>query len=440
MSFRQNLTRARSHIVFIVALLCGLALVIYLEGLGDISIGRRQEDPMQRFAQMQPLPLAVTGAVDAQHLDYARIAWHYFENNTDPDTGLAGSADKYPSTTMWETGSYLVAIVSAQRLGLLTPELAEARAAKVLDSLGRIVLFEDSLPNKAYDIRSLQMVDYTNKPTTVGLGWSALDIARVLATFEIVERNFPDLAPAVQRLVAKWDLDRVVKDGQLNGANVVDGLVRENQEGRVGYEQYAAKAMMLFGYDAAYALDVEKNLMIKDVDGVPIPVDTRLNRRQTPALTTSEPYLFDGLEFGFDARSQLFATAVYRAQEMRFRKTGILTAVSEGHITEAPYFAYASVWGGGDDWAVLTFQGDRIDSLRTLSTKAAFGWDALFATEYTSELVAAVAPFADPARGWPEGIYEAGDKVNGSYTANTNALVLAALAFRADGPLLRPVR
>ena len=131
---------------------------------------------------------------------------------------------------------------------------------------------------------------------------------------------------------------------------------------------------------------------------------------------------------GFDSLTHLFATAVYRAQEMRYRRSGVLTGVSEGHLSVEPYFAYASVWGGGQDWAVLTFSGDRIDSRRTLSTKAAFGWDALFATEYTSELMKAIRPIADPARGWPEGIYEQDGAVNGSMTANTNATVLSAEA------------
>jgi hypothetical protein len=437
MSFRQNLTRARGHIIFVVALLAGLALVLYLEGVGTLALAGRQADPAEAFTDIVPLPLAVTGETDADHLAYARIAWRYFQNNTDPKTGLAGSADKYPSTTMWETGSYLVGTVAAGQLGLIPKDEARARISKVFVSLSQMELFEDSLPNKAYDIRSLQMVDYTNKPTSVGLGWSALDIGRLLATFAIVQRNYPELSPAIEHLLTSWDLDRVVRDGELNGASVVDGLVRENQEGRFGYEQYAAKGMMLYGYDATRAIDTRGTLMVKVVEGVPVPVDTRLNRNQTPALTTSEPYLFDGLEFGFDARTRLYATAVYRAQEMRFRRTGILTAVSEGHITEPPYFAYASVWGGGAPWAVMTFQGERIDSRRTLSTKAAFGWDALFATEYTAELVAAMAPLGNPDKGWPEGIYEAGNKVNGSYTANTNAVVLAAMAFRAHGPLIR---
>lgn len=157
----------------------------------------------------------------------------------------------------------------------------------------------------------------------------------------------------------------------------------------------------------------------------------------TPAFAVSEPYLFDDLEFGFDARSVRFATSIYAAQESRYRETGILTAVSESHIDQAPYFIYSSVWGGGADWAVMSFNGDRLDSKRTITTKAAFAWDALFGTDYTRKLVAKVAPLGDRERGWPEGIYEADGTTNTSVTANTNAVVLASLAFRAHGPLIR---
>jgi hypothetical protein len=213
--------------------------------------------------------------------------------------------------------------------------------------------------------------------------------------------------------------------------------LRRDQEGRVGYEQYAAKAMMLFGYDVYNAYDAESHLMVRDVEGHPIPVDTRLHRNITPAFTVSEPYLFDGLEFGFDARSARFATSIYSAQEARYRNSGILTAVSESHIDVAPYFIYSSVWGGGAPWAVLTFRGDRLDSKRTITTKVSFAWDALFGTDYTRELMAAIVPLGDTERGWPEGIYEIDGTTNSSVTVNTNAVVLASLAFRAHGPLIR---
>lgn len=88
----------------------------------------------------------------------------------------------------------------------------------------------------------------------------------------------------------------------------------------------------------------------------------------------------------------------------------------------------------------MTFRGERLDSKRTTTTKVAFAWDALFGTDYTRELVAALGPLGDPERGFPEGIYEADGKTNTSVTTNTNAVVLASLAFKAHGPLIRAAR
>lgn len=437
MRFRQNLVRARGHIVFILGVIGGLMVVTWLEQAGPSAAGQAPVTALAAIEATTPLPLTIPGRSSAADLDHAAIAWTYFTNNTDPDTGLANSVDGYPSTTMWETGSLIVAVVAAERLALIDAAEARARLSAILTSLDRLPLFQDSLPNKAYDTRSLKMVDYANRPTQQGLGWSALDMARLMSALAIARGAHPDLAPAIAAATDGWRLDRMVRDGQLYGTSVVDGEVRENQEGRLGYEQYAAKAMMLSGFDVVRAYDPVDRAMIRSVMGQDIPVDTRLHRGRIPAFVVSEPYLFDGLEFGFDARSSRIASAVYLAQQARHDQTGHLTAVTETHLDEAPFFAYSTVWGGGAPWSVLTFQGDRIDSRRTLATKAAFGWDALYGTPYTAQLVDAVTPTADPLRGWPEGLYEADGTINGSVTANTNALVLAALAFKATGPLLR---
>ncbi|WP_108502425.1 DUF3131 domain-containing protein [Paracoccus indicus] len=440
MGFRRNLVHARGHIIFILGLIAGLFLVIWLEDLGERSArggAGGGHDLMQTFDEITPLPLAVRGESSAQDLEHARIAWTYFVNNTDATTGLANSVNNYPSTTMWETGSYIVAILSAERLALIEAPEARDRIARVLDSIGKMRLFEDALPNKAYNTRTQELVDYANKPSDLGLGWSALDVARIMSAFGLAQQAHPDLAPAIAAVTDRWALDRMVRDGELIGTNIAGNEVRHDQEGRVGYEQYAAKAMMLHGYDVYRAYEVRDNLMIRTVLDQPIPVDTRMHRATTPAFVVSEPYLFDGLEFGFDARSHRFATAIYKAQQARFEQTGQLTAVTESHLSEEPYFAYATVWGAGAEWAVLTFQGERIDSRRTMATKAAFGWDALFGTEYTAKLVQAITPLVDPQKGWPEGIYETTGGVNGSVTANTNAVVLAALSFKATGPLIR---
>lgn len=450
MSFRDNLIKARSHITFLVALGLGLALVITLEKTIDTrkaesadmtetaqAPAELAQSPLAAFEDVTPLPLAITGTTTPDDLAHARIAWRYFENNTHPETGLVNSADKYPSTTMWETGSYFIAVISADLLGLIEKEEAEARITLALGTLAQMRLFDDILPNKAYNVQTSALVDYGNRPIERGLGWSALDIARMVGALGQVQNSYPDLAPQIGTVMATWNLDQMVEDGRLIGGNIADENLRRDQEGRVGYEQYAAKAMMLFGFDMVNAYNAEDHLMVKEVLGQPIPVDSRLHRNITPAFTVSEPYIFDGLEFGFDARSHRFATAIYLAQEARFRETGVLTAVSESHLDEAPYFVYSSVWGGGAPWAVMTFQGERLDSKRTVTTKVAFAMDALFGTDYTRELIAAIAPLGNPERGWPEGIYEIDGSTNASVTTNTNATVLAALAFRAHGPLIQ---
>ncbi len=448
MSFRENLIKARSHIVFLIALGCGLGIVVSIEAKksneSDGVVTKADEvmgvsSPMDAFENLSSLPLATARPSTPEDLANARIAWQYFVNNTNDETGLVNSANGYPSTTMWETGSYFVAVISADLLGLIESDAAKDRISKALDTLATMRLFDDSLPNKAYNVQTGELVDYGNNPVERGLGWSALDIARIVGAFGHVEQNYPDLSPKIALVMARWDLPQMVENGQLIGGNMVDGNLRRDQEGRVGYEQYASKAMMLYGFDMYRAYQTDEYLMVREVFGQPIPVDNRLHRNITPAFTVSEPYLFDGLEFGFDARSIKFASAIYNAQEARWAETGTFTAVSETHIDVAPYFVYSSVWGGGAPWAVMTFSGDRMDSRRTISTKAAFAWDALFDTDYTQQLVAQVSPLGELAKGFPEGIYEADGTTNSSVTTNTNAVVLAALAFSAHGPLIRSI-
>lgn len=448
MTFRENLVNARSHIIFIVALLLGLAMVIFLDSkiknlergnllvdLGDKAPSFSTTGPIGAFNYVEPLPLAKPAPLDAKYLAYAKTAWIYFENNTDAKTGLVNSTDGYPSTTMWETGSYIMAVTSADLLGLIDQKEAQMRLDKMLTSLTSQRLFDDILPNKAYNAKTNELVDYANKPSKRGLGWSALDISRIMSGLVLIERQYPELSPKVEKLISRWDLNKMVSAGMLLGGNLDKDKLRFDQEGRVGYEQYAAKAMMLRGFDMFAAYDVTRHLMVKYVEDQPIAVDDRLHRNVAPAFAVSEPYLFDGLEFGYDTGSHHIATAMYKAQEARFQRQSILTAVSETHLNVEPYFIYSSVWGGGEPWAVLSFKGERLDSKRTVAIKVAFAWDALFQTEYTKMLVEKLAPLGDPKKGFPEGLFESDGKTNTTITTNTNAVILASLAYRAFGPL-----
>jgi hypothetical protein len=300
-------------------------------------------------------------------------------------------------------------------------------------------LFDRVLPNKAYNTSSLAMVDYNNHATDRGIGWSALDIARVLIPLTILKRDYPAHAAEVDQITGRWDLSHAVRHGALVGGGVqTDGSTEVHQEGRVGYEQYAAKALILMGFDAYQAYRTDRTVSFVPVDGVQIPVDSRsADTYAAQVYATTEPYMLDGMELGFDERSRKFAEQIYLAQQARFNQTGQLTAVSEGHLDRPPSFAYDTVYGNGAAWAVLTDKGVRLDNLRTLSTKTAFSLDALYNTPYTVKLVNNAVSLNDPSVGWLEGRYEADGKPDTAETANTNGIILEGLHFRALGPLLR---
>ena len=71
-----------------------------------------------------------------------------------------------------------------------------------------------------------------------------------------------------------------------------------------------------------------------------------------------------------------------------------------------------------------------------MALKAAIGLWVLWPTAYTDSLFAAVSREFDLDRGVYEGVLEAGGRI-GTFTANTNGIILEALAYKVKGPMLR---
>jgi hypothetical protein len=370
--------------------------------------------------------------------DQAETAWAYLAANTDPTTGLVASVAGFPATTLWDTGSYLAGLIAAERLGIVARNELDRRAARLLESLARLPLVEGRLPNKSIDTRTLAMLTYDGKPAPGGVGWSALDIARIVVPLVALERAHPAHAAAVGRVLHTWDLGAAVRDGQLLGSSRgADGVLVLHQEGRLGYEQYAARALLLLGLDSLAAAQAGRHLGWAEVEGVEVPADDRTAERWgAHGYTLSEPYLLTGLELGWDGAMRELGWRVYLAQAARYAATGRLTAVTEDHLDRAPHFIYASVWSAGRPWMTLAPDGSDASGSRLLSTKAAFAWDALYGTDYTRRLVEAVQVTRAPGKGWLAGRYEADGSVNAVLSLNTNAVILESLCYRAHGPLL----
>lgn len=368
----------------------------------------------------------------------AKVAWRYFERNIQPKTGLVNSVDNYPSTTMWDAGSSLMAMISAERLQLIRHQYFEDLASKALRALQTLQLYDGKLPNKVYNTESLAMVNYANLPAPEGLGWSAIDVARLTVPLMIIMKDYPALADLASGVIDRMDIDHMIIKGELFGGRFdTNGKPERVQEGRLGYEEYSAEALLRLGRDTRVARRVDDTINFTEILGIRIASDSRAKETYgANVVTTSEPYLLYGLEFGFDADIGAIAESLIGVQEERWRRTGILTALTEGHIDQAPYFVYNGIIANGTMWSSISPGGDRLADVRTLSVKAALGWHALYDNDYTKQLQRRIAKAADPDNGWRQGFYEVDGRVNKALTANTNAVVLEALCFMRHGPFL----
>ncbi|MEH2222650.1 DUF3131 domain-containing protein [Nostoc sp.] len=378
----------------------------------------------------------ITTPLTSEEQTYARASWQYFVKNYQPATGFTNSTGGYPSGTLWDMGNYLMALNAARWLNLTDQADFDSRLNKFLTTLSSLKLFEDALPNKVYNAATAQMVDYGNNPLERGLGWSALDVGRILAAFDVIRTCHPQYNDWLKGIIAKWQVARSLKDEQLYGATVLpDNKTLLVQEGRLGYEEYAARGYQLWGFSASKAIALEP-LKLVEVNGVQIPVDTRdFQTTNANNYVVSESYILDGIEFGLQGELADFAARVLDVQKRRFDTTGQLTAVTEDNIDQAPYFLYNTVYANGTNWATITDTNQPYPQFRSLSTKAAFGWRYLFPDNaYAQKVFDAVKDLRSPDdSGYYAGIYEESKQPNKALTGNTNGLILEILYYKARG-------
>jgi hypothetical protein len=379
-------------------------------------------------------PAAGSRPLSVEDLDSARTAWRYFPRNRQAETGLVDGVQGYGYVTAWDIGSTIAGLVSAERLGLIDAGEFDPWLERLLATLGSMPLYNAELPNREYDTGTARMVDIANRPSGRGSGWSALDIGRLLVWLAIVSRWYPQHADGVRAVVGRWRFERLATGGAMHGTMVRGAGEDLRQEGRLGYEQYAAAGFALWGVDlpTAFARDAVREV---EVSGVRLHHDTR-----NLAFLTSDPFILAAIEEGgIDRAFEELTAAVYLAQQRRAEETGVLTAVGEDSIDAPPWFVYNTVWIDGEAWRPVGHDGRPAADRRSLSTKAAFGWWAVFPGDYSARLVAAVRPSLATESGYQAGLYEQDGRVNRALNVNTNAVVLESLLYvqRGRQPFLR---
>ncbi|MCE9908842.1 MAG: DUF3131 domain-containing protein [Hafnia sp.] len=389
-------------------------------------------------------PMLFTGkALSSEQLLWAKTAWRYVQNNTQPDSGLVNGKDRYPVTSLWNIGDTLIALTAARNLNIISQIEFDSRLSALLTTLANLPLTPAGTPASFYNTVDGSL--NTQHPAAT----QAQDLARLLVGMRMVIGYFPEYRTFVERSIMRWDFCSVVNqeglplDGQQQN-NQWDTQVIDDTE----YSDYSRAAFALWGFSPSQqALPFKTAILF----GLPIDYTTRDPRlSETPAGVESTPYILTGIELGWtmpegatstNTRMENRAKLVYQVQEIRWQKDKILTARSQYSRSTAPWEVYDSIFSNGYPWNTLADNNRYMPELALLSTRAIFGLWALWDTPFTNALMQLGSLHRDIEHGWFEGRYEISGGYNHTYTLTTNTLVLEALLFKSTGaPLIKPVR
>lgn len=387
-----------------------------------------------------------TARIDAltpKEREWARIAWRYFENNTQPQTGLVNGSDKQPRATLWQMGDTLIALLAARDLGLVNEPEFDARLTRLLGTLNRLTLTDTRTPGRLYSTQTASPIDFSGKPAKSG--WSAKDMARLMLALRLTAERAPQYREYLDKIILRWNFCPVIDDeGELRSASMqnVQPMIRD--ELRLGESEYAASAFRLWGFAPDKALNPPSQHVI--LFQRRLAVDARDPRTTwQPSLLTTLPAMLPGLEFGWqlpgvssDLQKTLRTRAegIWLSQKTRWEQDKVLTARADFYLTQAPWHVEDTVWGNGYALNTLGDDGKYYPRLAQVSTKAVFVLWALWDNDYTDSLMAVTRHLNRPQQGWFEGRVEATGDINPTLTLSTNAMVLEALLYKHNaGPL-----
>lgn len=421
---------------------CALAAGALLAGCGVVSsqLGKARD------AALHEGDVGRYGRLNAQELQWAKVAWRYFENNTNPDNGLVNSFDRYPTFSMWHAADYMAALAAAHDFGLIDAREFDSRMSRLLKFLNTMDLSEGSVPNKLYNSLTGKMISYANQPGDIG--WSAIEVGRLLTWMRIIGGRYPQYQEYFDKAVLRWNFCQVIDNcGAMSGVSRENGQRSSYQEGRLGYEQVGAAGFAAWGFDASRIWNSPRIESVT-ILGVRVPYDARDPRiTGAPSSALTMPYVLMGMELGWrypggadappaGADYRDMAERIYRAQEARFRREGVLTARSDYQMREPPYAVTDGVFVSGFPWNTVGADGKEYEKLALVSTRAAFGMWVLWPGEYTDRLMQAVQPLHHPERGWFEGRLEHSGAALETVSLSTNAMVLETLLFKVRGRLM----
>lgn len=368
-------------------------------------------------------------------LQDAKAAWSYFERAGGAHLGMAAPNiwpegnrfGSYDIVTMWDTGSIVLATISAHALKLIDDKTFDRRIGGIKSFLQKATYRHGAnrLPNFRTRVDSGVPVEG---------GYDATDTGRLYVALHVLKAYSG----------GEHDLMKTASDWKV-AATVIGGRLHDIKNGGVGpaqsniYRYYVSRG---YGFSG-----VAHDPVYKGADPTSSPEARAAFIAELAAIgpISTEPSLLEQVEVGASPFSQVIAEELGRAQERRHAETGRLTCVSEGPIEVEPWFTYQGYdlarATGEWAWTVYPSVTDKrwatnefAERFRMVNTKAAFLWFAAAPSGYTQALWTHVRQKARARQfGFHPGVYEASGRAPTNIDGNTNAVILQAVAYALGG-------
>lgn len=424
MRTRDALLSARSYITILLGFLLGFAIVVWVEK----QMPTRVESSGGMVLSKDFPPLPTSRALTFEEAIWARVAWQYYVNNTQPN-GLPNAQDGQAWFSLWSAGSYLLAVIAAQQLHILSEAESDARISNALATLGGLPLTPQGVPAAYYHSDTLKIL---GKPES-----SAIGMGRLLVALQTLLWRSPQHAEAVRDLFNRWQVGAlIVTSGATQAAAPLHhwALASDEPRNSFGYRLYASHTLRLIDSAAGLAVtNPPEGQQMIDIDGIMVPDEgLRTPWGRQPSLI-SLPYLLTGLELGFDAQSAEIAFRIMQIQQRRHSLRVRKPPISTDYAEPAPDFINDLPNRQPVDHEALRDAPPELTAIT--STRSAFAWYALFRNSWSEALRQQAQVLQVPGKGWQRG-HNLNNSVNSVIDADTNAIVLESLAYIAHGQML----
>lgn len=363
----------------------------------------------------------------------AAKAWSYFEWGARTFGGLVpstaweenGSLRGYEFATMWDLGSNLLALISAERLGIIDTNNFEESAVRLLKFIDA-EKFEFQQARLPLLERSLSSSETSHR------GFDTADTGRLLIALRALDKHTGG-AFGIRPMVESWGLEATLVDSKCHDVSQRGRLKPKHD---TSYANYFAAGYRLWGFDVSPVFDW------------PSP-DTNMDQavRTYRAMAqrgriASEPHLTEEMELGGTPHGRLAIDLLLNAQIEHHARTGSFVCRSEIPIPGEPYFTYQGYQlnDDGGEFVVDAPKASAIAALnrrgdvRYLSTKAAYLLYVLRPGTYSRGLMGHMRPrLSTGLPGLPSGVHEISGEAMPLTDINTNAVVLEAIAHALGG-------